>query len=56
MPAAAPVPVRKAVGKAQKTGIADRSPTAAIVIATISSSGDCAWAVKPAPTSVAAIR
>jgi hypothetical protein len=36
MPAAAPVPLRKAVGRAQKTSTAERRPTAAIVIATIS--------------------
>ena len=42
MPAAAAVPLRKAVGRAQKTGIAERIPTAASVIATVSASGDCA--------------
>jgi hypothetical protein len=35
MPAAAAVPLRKAVGSAQKTGIAERMPAAAGVIATV---------------------
>jgi hypothetical protein len=53
------VPLRKAVGMAQKTGTAERRPTAAIVIATISNSADWAWAVSPvpiAPTSAGTIR
>jgi hypothetical protein len=39
IPAAAAEPVRNAVGKAQKTGIADSSPTADRVIATVSRTG-----------------
>jgi hypothetical protein len=40
--AAAAVPLRKAVGGAQKAGTAERMPTAAGVIATTQRSGDCA--------------
>ena len=42
IPAAAAVPLRKPVGSAQNTGIAERIPTAASVIATVRSTDECA--------------
>ena len=42
MPAAAALPLRNAVGNAQKRGSAERIPTAAAVMVTVRSTGDCA--------------
>ena len=51
MPAAAPAPLRNAVGSAQKTGMAPRSPVAASEMPTVSNTGDWACAVRTVPSA-----
>jgi hypothetical protein len=41
MPAAAPTPDRKVVGRYQNTGKAEKMPTAVSVTATITAKGEC---------------
>ena len=56
MPAAAAVPLRSAVGPTQKRGSAASSPTAASVIPSVRSSGECAYAVMSVPAAPVTIR
>jgi len=51
IPPAAAVPLSSAVGPAQKRGSAASSPTEASVIPSVSSSGECAYAVISVPAA-----